>query len=255
MKLKEELTKSSTNGRFKLSRRTKVILDALEDFTKTGIISNALVEGFTQHGNWIGIYNAEEIGKYNSLMLGHILPKDRRTFVDKSGNVHLLTSYKNIDKSPKITLSYKTVAGSIWVPFCKELDAQNLEKVGGKIDLGSTKKLSLPKIKSVGGFINLPKVKEASLPKLESIGGILSAYRVTKLELDKLKEVKNVKLESLSINAKKRIIRNLSLKSLLSIKNSAYNNSEVTIVNQEIKKRKLLKDISTKAMMRELSII
>lgn len=255
MKLKEELTNNSINHGFTLSKKAEIILDALEDFTKTGIISNVLVEGFTQHGNWIGVYNAEEIGKYNSLMIGHILPKNRRTSVDKSGNVHLLTSYKNIDKSPKITLPYKTVAGSIWVPFCKELDAQSLEEVGGKIDLGSTKKLSLPKIKSIGGFINLPKVKELSLPKLERIGGILSAYRVTKAELQNLKEVKNIKLESLSINAKKKIIKNLSLKSLLSIKKSTWSDSEMNVVNHEIKKRKLLKDINAKAMMREINII
>jgi hypothetical protein len=254
MTLKEELLKETTNPIFKLGKKASKVLEALETFKKTGRIPEALVEGFTQHGNWIGVYGAAEIEMHNSILQGTILPKERRIKTDEDGYTHLLTSYRNIDKGQKIDLPYKSIGGILSAPFCSSLSAKNLTHVNGKMELEKATKVDLPKLKIVKGPVSLPRLKEANFPNLKQVLGILNIYRSTKLNAPKLQEVKHARLETLSVKNKETIIKNLSTKSLKSIKESTYSQTERTIINKELGRRKVLDIIAKRGETNEITI-
>lgn len=226
-----------------INPRTDRLLLALKTFRNCGQIEDILLEGFTQHGNWIGIQNSKELGWDSTRLRATILPKERRTKTDDSGHVHLLTSYRNLDLSSKqINLDYKTVAGAIIAPNCKVFKAVSLTHAGA-IELEKVTQAKLPLLEKVDNSIFLPNIKELNAPNLTTIDGVLNVYRATAVNIPKLKNVKGLSFESLDLKNKRSIFRNLSNQSLLLIKTSTHTPPSLNIINTEINKRLLVKNL------------
>lgn len=244
-----------TNQPFELGEKAKAALKALEKFNQGGQIDDVLLEGFTQHGNWIGIYECEEIGKHSCKILGHILEKSQCTRTSRNGDTHLLTSYRNIDKGPKVEIPYTTIAGSICAPMCRQFFAPNLIEVRGKIEIDNAHKIHMPLLKSVGGFINLGRCHEINLPSLNRVGKIINAYRAKNIDLPKLKEIEYIKFPNIKIQDKKKIIGRLTIDSLKGFKDRAYEAIELQIIQDELAKRKIIESIKIRGSQKEISLI
>jgi hypothetical protein len=254
MTLREKLLKETINPKFKLGHKAEAVLKALEKFTTTGEIDDSIVEGFTQHGHWIGVYKTEEVGEHNEILRGHVLPKERRTKIDSKGNIHLLTSFKSIDKKSEIDLPYKSIGGILSAPLCKSLIAPSLTQINGKAELDNAKKVLLPKLRKVLGPLCLNKINELDLPELQEVRGTLNIYRASELTAPKLKEVDYIKYESLPKEQRLRIIKTLSEKSLKSFKRSTYIETWLDEIDQELGKRDIIKSLNLKSKAKEISI-
>lgn len=235
--------------------KAKELIKALKAFNQTGEVDDILLEGFTQHGNWIGIHKCEEIKEYSYSIQGHILEEKRRTKKNKNSDIHLLTSYRNIDRGPKVEIPYTTIAGSICAPMCRQFSAPNLTKVKGKIEIDNAHKIHMPLLEFVGEFLNLGRCHEINLPNLKKVEKIINAYRAKILDVPKLKEIEYIKFPNLKIRDKKKIIGRLTINSLKRFNANAYESIELQILQDELAKRKILKSIDDRGSQKEISLL
>jgi hypothetical protein len=242
------------------SKKEKVFA-ALKRFQETGEIAIDLLEGFTQHGNWIGIPESNELEPNKAqpnqglhILEGYILPKEERARRDQDGHIHLLTSYRSLAKGQDIAIDYKTINGNVHAPLCKSFNAPNLETVGAEIDLRGSKNVELPALRKVGGNLHLNRVDNAYLPNLQTVYGTINIYRSKSLTAPKLTSTKFIQLESINMQNKEEVLRNLDTTSLKSFKKYAYTSSTLKFINKELKKRTILKEIQIKGKNKGLSL-
>jgi len=179
----------------------------IQNYAATGIIDDALIPYYDQHGRWRGdtIMWKPPIGPSILKMISaSILSESRRVIYDKMGPV-LRTSFYWTGTNP-LTLVYSEIHGSLVVTSNASVHGTNLRRVGGHLMAKTKRRIYLPQLREVGGsfkalkgFLLLaPRLRVVGRnlliagyvpPLLESVGGIFSAYWTFGFDSSRLRHV------------------------------------------------------------------
>lgn len=178
-------------------QRLEKVTNALIQFEETGKISDTLLTGFDQEGQWRGIQGGLTDTKGNwALMVPDSLKKsilsiELRTSQDPEGNIHLRTSYYQDVPKPKINLPENIVVieGDLVLQRCKEFEAPNLTKIVGGLRGHELKILKTPQLLEVGGSVGIDSL-EWQAPKLTILYGCATLGQLERAHFPLLRKVK-----------------------------------------------------------------
>ena len=179
----------------------------IQKFAATGIIDDALIPYYDQHGRWRGdtIKWMIPIGRsIRKMIRASILPESRRVMYDKMGPV-LRTSFYWTGTNP-LTLVYSEIHGSLVVTSHASVHGVNLRRVGGHLIAQTNRRIYLPQLREVNGsfkalkgfLLRAPRLRVVGRnlilagyvpPLLESVGGIFCSYWTFGFESSRLRHV------------------------------------------------------------------
>jgi len=179
----------------------------IQKYAATGIIDDALIPYYDQHGRWRGdtIKWMIPIGRsIRKMIRASILPESRRVMYDKMGPI-LRTSFHWTGNNP-LTIVYSEIHGSLVVASNASVHGVNLRRVGGHLIAQTNRRIYLPQLREVNGsfkalkgfLLRAPRLRVVGRnlllagyvpPLLESVGGIFCAYWTFDFESSRLRHV------------------------------------------------------------------
>lgn len=148
------------------------ILHLIQHYASTGIIHNALVPFYDQHGRWRGGATRWKCASSQPLLAkikSSLLPSWRRTRKRRSG-ITLRTSFYWTGAEP-VRLRYGCIKGSFIVNSNVMIDAVSLRHVGGHFITNSDQRIHLPRLASVAGNFEAMQSFHVAAPRLRGVGG------------------------------------------------------------------------------------
>jgi hypothetical protein len=144
----------------------------IQHYASTGIIHNALVPFYDQHGRWRGGTTRWKCASSQPLLAkikSSLLPSWRRTRKRRSG-ITLRTSFYWTGAEP-FRLRYGCIEGSLIVSSNAMIYAANLRHVGGHFITSSNLRIHLPCLASVAGNFEAMQSFHVAAPLLRRVGG------------------------------------------------------------------------------------
>lgn len=155
-----------------MNPETKLILSHIADYLETGVIHDALIPYYDQHGKWIGTPGLWQQSKrwpcIDRIKSSHI-PTPRRTYRDRSGTI-LRTSYIWRDNKDAC-LTHSGIQGSLIVQGNAMIHAPSLRNVGGNLMSTTNKRVYLPNLRTVGGHFQFMHTFDLHVTRLQHVGG------------------------------------------------------------------------------------
>lgn len=210
-------------------------------------IDPIIVRGFNQNGRWTFIDKLEFLlppDHHQIFLANFTLPKVKRI---RENN--LLTNFIHTESKERLEIPYKSIEGCLCAKNSFYIQAPNLIKINGRVQLERAKSVKAPKLKEVNGDLNIRMAHLIDMPKLQSINGELDIFYARKAILPKLKELKSLKISHLDENAQEKLIKTLSLQSLLetlkspSMSPSIQNDKIMKLIEKAIKTKLLTQKV------------
>ena len=155
-----------------MNPETRIILNDIEKYLVTGIIPDALIPFYDQHGRWLGapfVWFHIKRNPHLERIKSSYLPASRRTWRDRSGTI-LRTSY--IWRGDKnVCMTYSKIKGSLIVEGNAMIDAPWLRVVGGSLIVTTSQRVSMPNLREVDGRFEVMQTFDLLVPRLHHIGG------------------------------------------------------------------------------------
>jgi hypothetical protein len=155
-----------------------LIAKAIDHYSRTGEIQDALIPFFTQNGRWFGNRRnwRKSISKRAAVVMAKaFLPSYRRTALNVQGEPILLTSFRWRRRRP-VTIPWFEVRGAVSINSLKSIKAPNLRSVAGDFYSYTNSSVCLPNLTWVGGDFDLHGTRELHAPALAEIGGSLMVF-------------------------------------------------------------------------------
>lgn len=185
----------------------KEVLNHVTNYTKTGVIHDALIRFFDQNGKWRGDtirWRCANAKGLQAALKSCMLPPSRRVRRDRSGTVLRTSFYWTGPEC--VRMNYSGIEGSFICVSKVPIYAANLRHVGGHFATSTNHRIYLPYLASVGRnfdasksfFLNAPRLRQVGgraifaaqvPPSLETVGGKLGAIWAYTFEAPKLKHV------------------------------------------------------------------
>jgi hypothetical protein len=151
----------------------RIIVQAIDHYTRTGEIQDTLVPYFTQNGRWFG--NRRNWRKSMSkraaiLMANAFLHSSRRTALNTRGEPILLTSFR-WRRRRSVTIPWYEVRGAVSIKSLESITAPNLRAVSGDFYSCTDEEVNLPNLTSIGGDLDMHETLNLHAPVLAEVGG------------------------------------------------------------------------------------
>lgn len=161
------------------------ILRHIHHYASTGIIDDALIPYYDQHGKWRRDkikWQRPDLARESVKMRDSFLPSSRRTRTTRSGTVLRTTFYCQGDES--LMIKYSSIEGSLIINGSAVINAANLRHVGGHLVTRSNTRIYLPYLTSVGGNFETMDNFSIKAPRLRNVVGnmIIAGQIPPKLE-------------------------------------------------------------------------
>jgi len=155
-----------------MNTETEIILSHIENYTTTGVIHDALIPYFDQHGKWIGapgIRSCAKSSRHLDRIKSSYLSASRRTSRDRAGTI-LRTSFV-WRGSKSVHLTHSGIQGSLIVEGNANIHAAGLRHVYGSLISSTDKRVYLPNLRTVGGHFEFMHTFGLHVPRLHHVGG------------------------------------------------------------------------------------
>lgn len=155
-----------------MNPETRIILNDIEKYLVTGIIPDALIPFYDQHGRWLGapfVWFHIKRNPHLERIKNSYLHESRRTWIDRTGT-KLRTSFAWHSKR-RLLLTYSGIHGSLIVDSNAAVHAACLRHIGGSLMTETDKRVYLPNLQTVGGHFEAMKTFDLHAPRLNHVGG------------------------------------------------------------------------------------
>lgn len=155
-----------------MNPETRIILNEIEKYLATGIIPDALIPYYDQHGRWLGapfVWFHIKRNPHLKRIATSYLPTPRRTWRDRSGTI-LRTSYTWRGEK-NVCMIYSKINGSLIVDGNPMIDAPWLRVVGGSLIVTTSRRVCMPNLREVNGRFEVMQTFDLLVPRLHHIGG------------------------------------------------------------------------------------
>ena len=155
-----------------MNPETRIILNDIEKYLVTGIIPDALIPFYDQHGRWHGapfVWFQINRNPHLDRIKSSYLPASRRTWRDRSGTI-LRTSYIWRGEN-NVCITYSKIKGSLIVEGNAMIDVPWLRVVGGSLIITTSQRVSMPNLRAVYGRFEVMQTFDLLVPRLHHIGG------------------------------------------------------------------------------------
>lgn len=152
--------------------KQREIIHYMSKYVVTGVIDDALIEFFDQHGKWCGDTIAWETPVPHSLlekMTDSYLPASRRAYCSRLGSV-LRTSFVQ-GGDEHIHTKHAEIHGSFIARGNAAIHAPLLRRIGGNLVSNTTRKVEMPWLSVVGGRVELLQTFLLRITRLRHVGG------------------------------------------------------------------------------------
>lgn len=154
------------------SMKEKEIIEHINNYISSGIIDDALIELYDQHGRWRGDTIQWNKGLPRTIweqMKRSYLPSFRRTYRNRTGTVLRTSCIRKGDKDVRIT--YSEICGSLILDGNPVIHAPSLRRVGGNLLLCTDKRADFPNLRTVDGHLKIMRTFLFTAPRLQHVGG------------------------------------------------------------------------------------
>jgi len=176
----------------------KQIIQAAQEFEKTGTIPKDLFVCFDQTGHWLAgsLWDSEETElrknilpqTYQKLKVSHI-NKELLSQVLEDGSIELFSSLNIENTQEKDThKKYSRVLGSV-LAASEKIELPNLQYVGRQLSLFGPHQVELPVLREIGQCLITSEVKSLLAPKLTKIGWLAQLDKIKVVNFPSLREI------------------------------------------------------------------
>jgi len=155
-----------------MNPETRIILKHIEKYLATGVVPDALIPYYDQHGKWFGApgiwFHTKRCARLDAITSSH-LSESRRSYRDRSGIV-LRTSYIWRGNT-NIHLNYSKINGSLNVKGNGMIHAPWLREIGGSLISTTSQRVCLPNLRKVDGYFEVMRTFDLLVPRLHHVGG------------------------------------------------------------------------------------
>jgi hypothetical protein len=155
-----------------MNPETRIILKHIEKCLATGVIPDALIPYYDQHGKWFGApgiwFHTKRNPRLDRINSSY-LPAPRRTWRDRSGTI-LRTSYIWRGNT-NVCMTYSKIKGSLILEGNTMIDAPWLRVVEGSLIITTSQRVCMPNLRQVDGRFDVMQTFDLLVPRLHHIGG------------------------------------------------------------------------------------
>lgn len=155
-----------------MEKNIKDIIHHINHYAATGVIHDALIPHYDQHGKWRGapfIWRCAKRVPHLDRIESSYLPPSRRTKRDRSGTI-LRTSFI-WRGNESVCMNFSGISGSLIVEGNAVIHLACLRQVEGSVISTTNKRVYMPNLRTVGGHFEMMHSSEVTIPRLRWVGG------------------------------------------------------------------------------------